>query len=51
MKDMISNKQYEPYGPEWEKEMMKMKKADIIQFYKRAVKQPTRQGDECPNQT
>ena len=28
---------YTPYGPEWVKEMMKMKKSDIIQFYRIAL--------------
>ena len=30
--------EYEPYGIEWEKEVMKLTKKQIIQLYKKALK-------------
>ena len=30
------SQEYEPFGDEWKVEMMKMKKSDIIDMYKRA---------------
>ena len=36
---MKKEQNYEPFGDEWKAEMMKMRKADIIEFYKKALEQ------------
>ncbi len=34
---MKTTEEYKPFGEEWKAEMMKMRKADIIEFYKKAL--------------
>ena len=33
----MKEKEYVPFGDEWKAEMMKMKKADLIDMYKKAM--------------
>lgn len=35
----MANQDYEPFGAEWEKEMMKMTKKQLVEFSKEALKE------------
>jgi len=35
----VPEEEYEPFGPEWEKEIMNFRKADLVQVYKQVCQE------------
>ena len=38
--------EYEPYGPEWEKELMRWKKADLINWIRMLLEKQKDKGEK-----